>query len=115
MNTKKTILVIAVIFLLFAVSFSGTVLVGQLSENKQIFKVNIPSKSDDDEKTEVTKKHRKTKRKNQQKIHLHQKKPLRKVQQRKRLRRRQHQAIPTKTMQRTTYLRIILLRRIILR
>ena len=56
MNTKKTILVIAVIFLLFAVSFSGTVLVGQLSENKQIFKVNIPSKSDDDEKTEVTKK-----------------------------------------------------------
>ena len=48
MNTKKTILVIAVIFLLFAVSFSGTVLVGQLSENKQIFKVNIPSKSDKD-------------------------------------------------------------------
>lgn len=56
MNTKKTILVLVVIFLVFAVSFSGTVLVGQLSGNKQIFKVNIPSKADNDKKSEATKK-----------------------------------------------------------
>ena len=57
MNTKKTILVLVVIFLVFAVSFSGTVLVGQFSDKeKPLFKINGLANSDNEKASEATKK-----------------------------------------------------------